>query len=372
MPHINTATLKLISSIHTMYNYSELSEKPVEQLKTIAEDLGMKKADNADSDTLINFILDQQAINYATSATEKRRKADNKEPREAKKKTPKSTKKKEVSDTSSNKSEDGIAAPSESAAPKKRGRKPKAQKEQPVEATVQNGTASVETAELPDTTDKQANTEMNAPENTSNQLTLELTETDEKAVEGHVASPRESATAENAAEEQQPQPPRQEDQPQQRRDFRPRNGEFGAFFPRSEGRRFVPRSQKEKEEAAAAAAVAAATAPITVTEPWQDNKQPQKQGKKNKNRNNNNNNNQQQNQFLQPQESPYNFDGLIKATGVLEIIPEGYGFLRSSDYNYLSSPDDVYVTQQQIKNFGLKTGDVVEATVLPPKEGDKY
>ncbi len=68
----------------------------------------------------------------------------------------------------------------------------------------------------------------------------------------------------------------------------------------------------------------------------------------------------------------YNFDGLIEASGVLEVMPDGFGFLRSSDYNYLSSPDDVYVTQSQIKTFGLKTGDVVEGTIRPPREGEKY
>ena len=63
------------------------------------------------------------------------------------------------------------------------------------------------------------------------------------------------------------------------------------------------------------------------------------------------------------------FDGIIQSEGVLEIMPEGYGFLRSSDYNYLSSPDDVYVSQSQIRLFGLKTGDTVLGTVRPPKEG---
>jgi transcription termination factor Rho len=73
-----------------------------------------------------------------------------------------------------------------------------------------------------------------------------------------------------------------------------------------------------------------------------------------------------------PQEKGYDFEDILVATGVLEIIQEGYGFLRSSDYNYLSSPDDVYMSQSQIKLFGLKTGDVVEGTVRPPKEGEKY
>jgi transcription termination factor Rho len=66
------------------------------------------------------------------------------------------------------------------------------------------------------------------------------------------------------------------------------------------------------------------------------------------------------------------FDGVITSEGVLELMPDGYGFLRSSDYNYLSSPDDVYVSSSQIKLFGLKTGDTVTGTVRPPKDGEKY
>lgn len=68
----------------------------------------------------------------------------------------------------------------------------------------------------------------------------------------------------------------------------------------------------------------------------------------------------------------YEFEGIIMNSGVLEIMPDGYGFLRSSDYNYLNSPDDIYVSQSQIKLFGLQTGDNVEGTVRPPKEGEKY
>ena len=72
------------------------------------------------------------------------------------------------------------------------------------------------------------------------------------------------------------------------------------------------------------------------------------------------------------QSATYNFDNLIVGNGVLEIMPDGYGFLRSSDYNYLSSPDDVYVSTVQIKQYGLKTGDVVECHVRPPHDGEKY
>ncbi len=72
------------------------------------------------------------------------------------------------------------------------------------------------------------------------------------------------------------------------------------------------------------------------------------------------------------EEPRYNLEGIISSEGVLEIMPDGYGFLRSSDYNYLNSPDDIYVSQSQIKLFGLKTGDTVLGTIRPPKEGEKY
>ena len=81
---------------------------------------------------------------------------------------------------------------------------------------------------------------------------------------------------------------------------------------------------------------------------------------------------QQQERKVIEREKPYEFDDILNGVGVLEIMQDGYGFLRSSDYNYLSSPDDIYVSQSQIKLFGLKTGDVVEGVIRPPKEGEKY
>jgi transcription termination factor Rho len=71
-------------------------------------------------------------------------------------------------------------------------------------------------------------------------------------------------------------------------------------------------------------------------------------------------------------EYPFEFEGMISSEGVLEIMQDGYGFLRSSDYNYLNSPDDIYVSQSQIKLFGLKTGDTVRGSIRPPKDGEKY
>lgn len=114
-----------------------------------------------------------------------------------------------------------------------------------------------------------------------------------------------------------------------------------------------------------------------------------KQGNQNYERRNDNNrrrnrpqNNNQNNQNSQDsrnnkeaeevEDEKYNLVGIVAAEGVLEVMPDGYGFLRSSDYNYLPSPDDIYVSQSQIKLFGLKTGDTVNGTIRPPREGEKF
>ena len=85
-----------------------------------------------------------------------------------------------------------------------------------------------------------------------------------------------------------------------------------------------------------------------------------------------NNKGQRTNNANRYRDPDYEFDGIIESEGVLEMMPDGYGFLRSSDYNYLSSPDDIYLSQSQVKLFGLKTGDTVKGVVRPPKEGEKY
>lgn len=110
--------------------------------------------------------------------------------------------------------------------------------------------------------------------------------------------------------------------------------------------------------------------------------------KKNNNSNNNNPNNgghantgntnahhqgqHQKNKKVNYRDADYEFDGIIESEGVLEMMPDGYGFLRSSDYNYLASPDDIYLSTSQIRLFGLKTGDTVKGVVRPPKEGEKF
>ncbi|MDX2362683.1 MAG: transcription termination factor Rho [Crocinitomicaceae bacterium] len=102
---------------------------------------------------------------------------------------------------------------------------------------------------------------------------------------------------------------------------------------------------------------------------------PHKNNNNNRNQNNNNNNrkgNQPERRHTKEEEEMYNLVGIVSAEGVLEVMQDGYGFLRSSDYNYLSSPDDIYVSQSQVKLFGIKTGDTVVGTIRPPREGEKF
>ena len=139
----------------------------------------------------------------------------------------------------------------------------------------------------------------------------------------------------------------------------------------------IPQGNKSRE--------GAQSVPQDDARPSQESPQPapqnreQRQDEAQKDRQNNNgqkpqNNNQNnQNQQQRPPKKPaIEFEGTVEATGVLEIMPDGYGFLRSSDYNYLNSPDDIYVSQNQIKANALKAGDTVTGEIRPPKEGDKY
>ena len=97
-----------------------------------------------------------------------------------------------------------------------------------------------------------------------------------------------------------------------------------------------------------------------------DSKHKEKDELNHQNKKDNNQNNTQTSKY------DYNFEGIIKTEGVIEIMPDGYGFIRSSDYHYLTSPDDVYVSHSQIKLFGLKTGDTINGKIRPPKTGEKY
>ena len=366
-----------------MYNISDLNAMSDQELKTIAESMGLKKIDASEKDDIIYKILDQQAIDVASSAEKKRR-----APKEPKPNKERQSNEKQPATDSEQPAAATADTPKE---PKRRGRKPKSEATQPNAAENGSQTEPV-AAEPPVAQDaapaKEPKRRGRKPANATAQPTAEplqlplpVEEAPRQEPTGS-AIPVEAETAhevsDNAAmpatdnlpstegDVERENQGSEDNRPQGVSKFSPKNNpSLVSFFPRAEGRRFVPRSQREKEEAAAAAAIAAASAPIIIHEPGQEPKQ-NKQQKKQKNRN------QQQQQQTPQSVSQYNFDGLLNAVGVLELMPDGYGFLRSSDYNYLSSPDDVYVTQQQVKTYGLKTGDVVECTIRPPKEGEKY
>lgn len=152
--------------------------------------------------------------------------------------------------------------------------------------------------------------------------------------------------------------------------------------PKTEEKATEPEVAAETTETAVVAKAEDAEPEIPQAASHQNQQNQQKQ-QKNKNRNQNGNgsqNNQNQNQSHENQENAeenppkkdFNFDNIVTVEGVLEILPDNYGFLRSADFSYISSPDDVFVSTQQIRNYGLKTGDTVKGIVRLPKEGEKY
>ena len=365
-----------------MYNISDLEEMADDQLQAIAEKMGLKKTSGSDKESLIYRILDQQAIDLSANAPTPPEKKRGRKPK---------VQQPEVEKTVEVKADENMPA---EAAPRKRGRK-KAQdaEAQPVtEAKTETvpaedaGSGDTATAAPVEATPRKRGRKPAVAQPQSEvTLALPAATAEDTPAQPSVTSAENSENVEGVVTETVPeesprrfnprQPIRQQgdnrhnndqDNGQQPRKNPPgvfgRNVDesFGSFFPRMGGKSFTPRSQKEREEAAAAAA----SAPIIIREPQMQ--QPQdfknKKGKKGKM-------NVKQPVPMQP---AYEFDGFLQTTGVLEIAPEGFGFLRSADFNYMPSPDDVLVTHQQIKQYGLKNGDVVECEIAAPKEGDKY
>ncbi len=392
-----------------MYNIADLNAMSDDELIKVAETMGMKKVDLTNKDEVIYGILDQQAINHATSATERSQRqsrdreskqnnnaADNASATDAPRKRgrkPKSATVQQVDDSGQ-----GIAQPlvteqipqpvDETAAPavampRKRGRKSNAQKAaEAAEAArlAAEQAAELQAAELQAAAAQQtADAQQAVSDGLNDREILPMVEdsfVSDRPVEAQpkmVFTPRRNLSQQGAAVDNdaagQPQPvapkvftPRQSGNGEQNNDAA---SSLVSFFPAVSGRSFMPRQQRERinnnnKEQSQPQNVK--MAPVVIAEPGQKiPNQPQGKGKKNKN-----------NRMQQVKDTPYDFADLIEATGVLEIVPEGHGFLRSSDYNYMPSPDDILVTQQQLKQYALKSGDVVEATIRPPKEGEKY
>jgi len=292
-----------------MYNIYELKEMEVEQLRSVAAELEVKGYKRMEKGDLVYAILDADAIKTAQNAPEKPAKKRGR-PKKEKSKSETPVKETPAEPVQNNKE----LAPAE----KNNGK--------PAEsAAKQEGAGQKKRGRKPKAAQTPAAGAVSATE-----------ETEAKVAPAEV---EEAAPADNR--EQKEQQPRQ---PKQKR----------------ERIKKANNAQENSEK----------PAETTVEEPakqQENQKQPDNQQKKS-------NKHEQKNQEKQPkqQEPVLEFEGVVEATGVLEIMPDGYGFLRSSDYNYLNSPDDIYVSQYQIKQHALKTGDTVTGEIKPPKAGDKY
>ena len=362
------------------YNILELNEKLLPELQSIAEELGIKKISSLKKEELVYRILDEQAISYAGLQAEKEKE------KEAKK-AEKQTKAKKPSKTAAAK------------APKAES-KPKVAKAETTEVVAPKATQPVEEKQAAVVAEKKEQPERKkrvriekkekvagavAPANQTDEVKVSKTPqtvTTEVAVEKPLLPP---VVVEGAPEElpvveaalvapATPAEPVVETAPEAPAAEAPAANEpkrvvfrhpdtksvLDQLFP------FSPSPAKQEK------AAPQQPEPQAAPQPQQQNTPRQNNNNRQNNQNNNHNNQRNNNNNNASQDKQYEFDGILIGTGVLEMMQDGYGFLRSSDYNYLTSPDDIYVSQSQIKLFGLKTGDVVEGAIRPPKEGEKY
>lgn len=327
-----------------IYNILELNEKLTIELRNIAKELGIRRPDAFKKDELIYRILDEQAIlearnknqneglqdknadkeKTAAKSSEKNKTNPKGNSNNAEKKHQTQPKTAEVA-ISDNKSDGAIQNKVEEKAKKQK-------REHKDEVGVNQLKAKV-------IVKKDNESQDDKPQSQQPPLLLQSSQSQPKA-----------------SVEIKPQP-KQSQQPAQSQQQRPAQ--------------LIFRSQKAKQQEETAAEKVEPMLPLLEVDPdvkpieIEEVPAQAVNGKNNKSQNN------QQKQNNQP-EKLYDFDGILSASGVLEIMSEGYGFLRSADYNYMSSPDDVYISQSQIRLFGLKTGDIVEGPIRPPKESEKF
>ena len=360
-----------------MYTLEDLMAMDDDQLKNIAESMGMKKlSDNKEE--IAYFIIDNESEATAKKAVAKGSKTKTEKTPRAKRSS------KKTAAASSESAEQPVASPQEEAkaaelpegevAPKKRTRKTKTKTEKPVAA---EEAVSSETPQQETTPEVPAQAYEEHP-NLFNEATAQENNFSE-AVE--TVSPQPEPT-DNRVSEDQPAKEPEVNQENEESSVSEKGGErklmfthkpdanpsLGAFFGNAKGKTFTRRTKQQIEEAA----IAAAVSPIIIAEPNVPRQLTNKQQKHLTKKQRQQQRQLQQQQQQQQPETSFDFDGILTTYGVLEVMPDGYGFLRSSDYNYLGSPDDIYVSQQQIKDYGLKTGDVVEGGIRPPRQGEKY
>ena len=416
-----------------MYNIIQLNDKNLSELQVIAKELGIKKADSFKKEELVYKILDEQAIAGATKkvAAEKL-KEERKGDKNKRSRTAAPKKEEKVAPAAKNAE---VTKNKENAPTAKPQQQPKEEaankaKEAPVAKPKAEKAAPKRKVGRPR---KDANIAEKAENKEVENAKPIVKPTEEKAVaEKTVVAP----AAEKATPTQETEKKVKENKPavaekpviaKPQKKSAPVIDEESTILSSEDDDDFIPIEDLPSEKIElptelfgkfeATKAETAQAAPEQAPQPQQQqHSQPQQRqrivrprdnnnnnaGNNNANANNNNNfqrnNNNNQRPLMQQRpaqqqnnaaenlpavqqqperkvierEKPYEFDDILSGVGVLEIMQDGYGFLRSSDYNYLSSPDDIYVSQSQIKLFGLKTGDVVEGIIRPPKEGEKY
>ena len=331
-----------------MYNIIQLNDKELSELQNIAKELGIPSVESKKKDELVYSILDEQAIKSASKKAN-----SNKEVESQPKKRTRVTKKEG----------DKVYTAT----------RDKATKLEAVTPEIQSKTIF---NEVPETKVEEKQTEQSVKEETAVQSTNKdekpapkkrgrkskiEKEAVKKTKEESVELPTQSTQINNDSSADIPLQEISEEQNFPAESFS--NDEFIAIedLPSEKGE--LPSELLGKFEATK----------NEVEQIISNNKRNQRQNNSSQKSNNTNKEfeTQQQEQY-RPIEKQYDFDDILNGVGVLETMPDGYGFLRSSDYNYLSSPDDIYVSQSQIRLFGLKTGDVVEGPIRPPKEGEKY
>ncbi len=347
-----------------MFDILQLKSKSLEELQAIAKEMGIKAKD--DKNQLVYDILDEQAISAAKNKPEKER-------RDRKKVTRKSDSEKVYTADENGQAKSVEKKKNNAPKPEPKEVKEAAQPQQPKEEKPQQ-------QEAPAAQGKKKRSRGG----NQNQPKAEQETPAQQPVQEPV---KEQPAVEPVQKEELPQPAPKADASKRR--GRPRKQQVEVPLPEIDDENVtmaVNDSYEQEEEPVREVA----EQPVRLQEPEQapvqeQQEQPrqeqfhgEQQFQQNQQRQQNQNNqrqqnqNSQQNQNRRQEERMYDFGDALKGEGVLEIMPDNYGFLRSSDYNYLASPDDIYVSQSQIKLFGLKTGDVVEGVIRPPREGEKY
>ena len=373
-----------------MYNIQELNAKLVGELREIATKLNVSKSDTLKKSELVYKILDEQAVKPEITTSLKKKEAAGSEKVESIKLTLNPDEVRAMATRALSKDEPKPVE--EVKVPAKRGRKPNIDK---VIAPVQaKAVPEVKTKPAPEPV---APPEV-APRESKRDQDFRRRRDRSNAPDQRLQTQAEGDASAAAKPDNNdlPQPPRQQQpQQQQRVPYNKRAGGLANYQPtpgqEPQAPSTPPPVQNQQAQQPQQPQQGQGQQPQRERGNWQQNNQQ----RQNFQRNNPNQQNRQQNQgnFQQnpavqqnqqaPQASPQpdptpiidafsNNDLLVTTEGVLELVPEGFGFLRSSDYNYLGSPDDVYVSQAQIKLYGLKTGDTVNGAVRAPREGEKY